>query len=224
MKPIRAVLFDLDGTLLDTAPDLVFALNELRSEQGLPNLTVDSIRQIANLGSKAMVRHALNIDEDAPSFAALREKFLTIYQKHIADSTQFYPNIEKVLSHLDEQNIPWGIVTNKLTKQTLELLKVLRFDHRPGCVICGDSLPTFKPDPAPILHACQLLKHHPADCLYVGDAATDVTASKAAGTKSLVALYGYIHQDEDPYSWKADGYIHEAIEIIDWLASENKPL
>jgi 2-phosphoglycolate phosphatase len=217
MTPIHAVLFDLDGTLLDTVHDLVYTLNHLRTTEKMPELSLDEIRPIASLGSKAMIKYAFSIEEPDPKFKRLREQFFTLYENHIARSTQFFPQMEAVLQHLETQHIPWGIVTNKLTRHTSALLKALRLDRRPACTICGDSLSTSKPDPAPILHACHLLKKDPRHCLYVGDAATDVIASKAAGTISLVATYGYIAEDENPLDWNADGYIQHPIEIIDWL-------
>ena len=214
---IRAVLFDLDGTLLDTVPDLVYALNQIRKAESLAPLPVSIIRPIANLGSRAMAKVAFGIDEKDPRYKHMREQFLHFYENHIADSTRFFPNVENMLAHLENNHIPWGIVTNKLTRHTLALLKALRIDHRPACIICGDSLATAKPDPAPIRYACELLQQEPRHCLYVGDAITDVTASKAAGTKSLVALYGYIHGDDDPLSWEADGYIQDPMELVGWL-------
>lgn len=218
MNPIRAVLFDLDGTLLDTVPDLVYALNQIRIAGSLPELPASCIRPIANLGSKAMAKLAFGIDENDPKFPSMREQFLNLYEKHLADSTQFFPNVENVLAHLESNNIPWGIVTNKLARHALPLLKALRIDHRPACIICGDSLATSKPDPEPIRYACQLLRVEPRHCIYVGDAVTDVAASKAAGTRSIVALYGYIHSDENPLAWNADGYIQEPLELIEWMA------
>lgn len=215
---IRSILFDLDGTLLDTAPDLIFALNQLRNKHGLSDLPPSIVKPIATLGSKAMIKLAFDIDENHPLFNTLREQFFSLYENHIADSTRFFPNMERVLTQLDEQNISWGIVTNKLTRHTLELLKVLGFDHRPACIVCGDTLPTYKPDPAPILHACELLKQIPKHCIYVGDTATDVLASKAAGTNSLVALYGYINAEDKPLTWQADGYINDPEEIMNWIA------
>ncbi len=220
MTSFRGVLFDLDGTLLDTAPDLVYAFNQLRHDHDLPAMSLAELRPIISLGSKIMIKRLLGIDENSPHFNALREKFLAVYEEHLADSTQFFPGIEEVLSHLDETQMPWGIVTNKLTRHTSALLKALRIDHRPICVICGDSLPTFKPDPAPILYACQLLQQDPKTCLYIGDSLTDVTASKAAGTASLVALYGYIGEEENPIAWAADGYIQQPIEIMKWIKSD----
>lgn len=217
MNSIHAVLFDLDGTLLDTAPDLVYALNRLRNEHNLPDLPLSTFRPMISLGSIPMIKYSLGIEENHPNFNNLRKQFFDLYQEHIADSTQFFPEVEKVLTYLDDEHIPWGIVTNKLTRHTSQILKALRFDHRPICVICGDSLATYKPDPAPILYACQTLKQDPKNCLYVGDSLTDVTASKAAGTKSLVALYGYIGLEENPQTWPADGYIQRPIEIIEWL-------
>lgn len=217
MSHVQGVLFDLDGTLLDTVPDLVFALNRLRAEHGMPLLPESEIRPFISHGSKSMVRHALSMEETHPDFMPLREKFLDLYEHHIADSTQFFPNMEIVLNHLEERGLPWGIVTNKLTRHTMSLLKALKIEHRPACIICGDSLSTFKPNPEPILYACKLLQKNPENCLYVGDAATDVQASKAAGTRALVALYGYIRDDEDPSSWKADGYVNDPIELLQWI-------
>ena len=175
---IRAVLFDLDGTLLDTVPDLVYALNQVRAAESLPPLPIAQIRPIANLGSKKMVRVAFGIEEHDPRFKSMREHFLSFYEKHLADATQFFPQVEDVLSYLDQQQIPWGIVTNKLIRHTQPLLKVMGFAHCPACIICGDSLAKAKPDPEPIRYACELLKQEPRDCIYVGDAATDVMASK----------------------------------------------
>jgi len=217
MSEIQAVLFDLDGTLLDTAPDLLYALNQIRQSYAMPELPLSSIRPIANLGSKAMLKLAFNVEETDPLFNTLRERFLSVYEKHIANATQLFPHIEKVLSYLEERNIPWGVVTNKLTVHATRLLKMLHLSQRMNCLICGDTYARCKPDPLPIVQACEQLKIAPQQCVYIGDALTDVIASKAAETKSLVALYGYIHESEDPFAWQADGYIREPLEIIDWL-------
>lgn len=217
MKPIKAVLFDLDGTLVDTAPDLLRVLNQFRAEFQLPELALQAFRSMVSFGSKIMLTKTLGIEESHPNFKALRERFLDLYQTHLADSTELFPEVDQVLTSLEEKNIPWGIVTNKLTRHTVELLKALEMEHRPACVVCGDTLSTYKPDPQPILHACDMLKHSPDSCLYVGDSLTDVVASKAAGTACLVALYGYIGLGEDPYTWQADGYIKQPIELLDYL-------
>lgn len=217
MLPINAILFDLDGTLLDTAPDLVTAFNRLRVEHALPVVSLTAFRSIVSLGSKFMVKRALGIDETHPNFDQLRSRFLDLYQQHIADATTLFPHMDSVLNDLEQKKIPWGIVTNKLTRHVTKLLKILQLDQRPACVICGDSLPQYKPDPTPILYACHLLKQDPTHCIYVGDSIVDVTASKAAGMRSLVALYGYISDNDDPFSWDADGYICDPREILKYF-------
>lgn len=216
---IKCILFDLDGTLLDTAPDMAFALNQQRNRHSLPSLPYSVIRPHVGHGSKAMLKLGFKVDETHPNYGELLDEFFSLYEKHLLQSTQLFPEMDKVLKHIEDQQLPWGIVTNKPTKFTKLLLKNLQLDSRAACVICGDTLTTRKPNPATILHACQLLRLPPMDCLYVGDAAIDVLASKSAGTQSLVALYGYIHQEEDPFSWQADGYIKKPQEIIEWLRS-----
>src|SRR6476469_8596127 len=158
MNTVNAVLFDLDGTLLNTLPDLAFALIRLRQEHGMPELPLAAIRAAAGLGSKAMIKLALGLEEHDPKFKSLREHLLSLYDKHLADSTHFFPKMETVLAHLDTHDIPWGIVTNKLTRHTLPLLKALNLQQRSACIVCGDSLSVFKPDPGPILHACNILR------------------------------------------------------------------
>lgn len=217
MNSIKAVLFDLDGTLIDTAPDLLYALNKVRAEYQLPPLPLTKLRAITGLGANAMMKMAFDFDGTEQDFQYLKDRFLNFYIDHIADATRLFPQMDDVLKHLEDKSMPWGIVTNKSTRPTHELLKALQLDQRAACVVCGDTLSTCKPDPAPILHACELIQLQPQDCLYVGDAVTDVIASKGAGTKSVVALYGYIHQEEDPRTWLADGYINEPIELIELL-------
>ncbi len=217
MSTIQAVLFDLDGTLIDTAPDLLYALNKVRAEHKLAPLPLSRFRSITGLGATAMMKMAFDFDGSEEDFNYLKERFLNFYMEHIADSTRLFPQMNDVLTYLEDKSIPWGIVTNKSTRPTLELLKALQLDQRSACVVCGDTLTTCKPDPAPILHACELINYQPQNCLYVGDAITDVTASKSAGTKSVVALYGYIHHEDDPATWLADGYIDQPVDLIDWL-------
>lgn len=219
---INTVLFDLDGTLLDTAPDIGNALNEIRDAHKLPPLEQSLIRPYVGYGARAMLKFAFNVDEDHPRYTGLLDDFLHAYHAHLTKTTQLFPGMDKVLTHLEENNITWGIVTNKPSRFTFDLLKSLGLDKRSACIICGDSLSKRKPDPDQILHACELIQCSPEETLYVGDTSTDVIASKAAGTKSLVALYGYIKAEEDPHTWEADGYVNEPIRIIDWLASNQQ--
>ncbi|OGT45208.1 MAG: hypothetical protein A3E83_08020 [Gammaproteobacteria bacterium RIFCSPHIGHO2_12_FULL_41_20] len=220
---LSTVLFDLDGTLYDTAPDLAFALNQLCLAHHAPALAFKDIRPHAGHGSHSLLKLALNIDTTHPTFQQRYEQFITLYQSHISKTTQLFTGVKQVLTYLEEHAIPWGIVTNKPQNLTDQLLSMVPLPYKPHCLIYGNSLPKRKPFPDPILYACQLLKKNPYHCLYIGDTEIDVLASKAAGTQSMVALYGYISQSEDPYSWQADGYIKHPIDIITWLQSVVTP-
>ncbi len=214
---IKAVLFDLDGTLLDTAYDLGLALNQLLEENKLPMLPLDLIRPAAGSGCKGLLKLGMNIDTTDERYPALSEKLLHFYQENIINTTQFFPGMEETLEFIEKNNMPWGIVTNKPARYTDQLITHLELDKRTGCVISGDSLQNRKPHPEPILHACNLLRFDPKDCVYIGDSAIDIEASKAAGNPSLAALYGYIPAEENPLSWGATGYIKHPLEIIDWI-------
>lgn len=214
---INTVLFDLDGTLLDTATDISNALNELRISHQLPPLPLKLVRPYVGYGSREMLKLAFDVDEDNPRYTELLDGFLHAYQTHLSRTTTFFPGMEQVLTHLEDNKITWGIVTNKPSRFTFDLLKALKLERRAACIICGDSLSKRKPAPDQILHACELIKTTPSSTLYIGDTSIDVIASKAAGTKSLVALYGYIKAEENPASWNADGYVDQPLGIIDWL-------
>lgn len=220
MNNIHAVLFDLDGTLLDTAPDLISALNTLRKKYDMHEIEINEFRQIATQGSKAMIKMAFGIEEDDVRFNDLRQEFMIYYQNNIAHHTRFFDGIEEVLSFLEARHIPWGIVTNKLTRHTTSLLKELGVHHRPACVVCGDTLSTYKPDPGPVLHACELLNVAPNQCVFVGDSSVDITAGKAAGTRSLAVTYGYIGKKEDPLLWQADAYAATPQELLAFFSDE----
>lgn len=216
---VQSVLFDLDGTIIDTIYDLAFSLNAVRKTHQLSPLPIDLIRPIVSFGSKKLIELALGMDENHPQFEKARDQLFDTYQNHLSDSAILFPEIENVFHFLEQNNIPWGIVTNKLTAHTLALLQSLELLDRPKCIICGDTLKKSKPDPEPILYACNLIGAHPGRSLYIGDSFTDVLASKAAGTKTLVALYGYIGDIDDPLSWEADGYIQKPKDMITWLQS-----
>lgn len=212
---IQTVLFDLDGTLLDTANDLGQALNRILREEKLPELTEDIVRPAAGQGAKGLIKLGLNIDESHEQYSEYCQKLLTYYADYVCHSTQLFVGMESVLTFLEKNKIQWGIVTNKPARFTDPLVAHLKLNAQ--CVISGDTLAHRKPHPEPLLHACQLLQTKPEQCLYVGDSRIDIVASKAAGMRSLAALYGYIPEGEQPLLWNADGYVNTPDEIITWL-------
>lgn len=215
---INNILFDLDGTLADTAPDLANALNAIRLKHGLEKLPLDVISPTVSLGGNAMIKLAFNLEEGDPSFDDIRDQFLNYYLENIVVDTRLYDGMEELLQSLEDNNKTWGIVTNKAEWLTLPLLKALSLDTRAACVVSGDTLEYRKPHPAPILHACKLIRAKPASTVYIGDAQRDIEAGRRAGTKTLVALYGYIEEGEDPNSWNADAAVSSAHEINDKLS------
>ncbi len=217
-KKMKNVLFDLDGTLADTAPDLAYALNTLLEEQGQTSLSMEKIRPAVSLGGIAMVRLAFNIDERDPAFDSLKKRFLEIYRGNIAKYTRLFDGMEEVLSILESNGCPWGIVTNKSSWLTQPLMEELKIDVRTNCIVSGDTLEHSKPHPAPMLHACELLHCAAEETLYVGDARRDIEAGNAAAMTTLVAAYGYIEKNEDTNSWGADGSVNAPLEILDWVA------
>lgn len=214
---IRAILFDLDGTLLDTAPDLALALNRLLRLHAFPERTFESIRPYVSHGTSALIEFGFGVERSAPNFKILRNQLVAFYEETLALHTQTFPGISEVLSILESEQIPWGVVTNKSAQLTKQLFDALSLPFKADCVICGDTLGQCKPHPAPILHACQLLGVNPQETLVVGDAKQDIEAGKAAGTKTLLALYGYLHEKDTPLDWKPDGTIRHPLEILDWL-------
>ena len=213
---IRAVLFDLDGTLLDTAPDLVFALNEVRREQNLAPLAYELARTQVSHGSSGLIRLGFPQLSDQP-LETLRLRLLEIYSANLANGTRLFDGCQQVLDQLSARQLRWGIVTNKPAFLTLPLLATLKLDDLAGCVVSGDTLPERKPHPAPLLHAAGLLHLPPAQCLYVGDAERDVQSARAAGMPVLVARYGYLGPDDDPVGWQPDGHIDSPLQILQWL-------
>lgn len=213
----RAVLFDLDGTLLDTAPDFYLALNALRAEAELPPLAHDLIRPHVSHGSPAMLRLGFDIDATHASYEARRARFLELYAEVLASATVPFPGVPALLDALESRALPWGIVTNKPGWLTTPLLARLALDARAACVISGDSTARAKPFPDPLLAAASTLGIAPADCLYVGDAERDVVAARAAGMPVLVARYGYLDAHEQPDAWQADGGIDAALDLLAWI-------
>lgn len=214
---LKAVLFDLDGTLLDTAPDLAVALNALLKQHHRPTLPFDAIRPVASHGSKGLIKLGFQIDDDDKTFPQLIEEFLALYGQKLYQQTTLFAGIEPLLNYLTTNKLHWGVVTNKPARFTEPLLKHLGLLSRTTCVVSGDTLSKRKPDPEPLLHACDLLSCQPHECFYIGDAERDIQAGKSAGMHTLVALYGYIATTDHPATWGADGMIEHPDEIIAWL-------
>ncbi|MCG6976259.1 MAG: HAD-IA family hydrolase [Acidiferrobacterales bacterium] len=214
---IRTVLFDLDGTLADTAPDLALALNTLLKETGKPPLPYERIRQEASYGGTALVRLGFDLSPEDNEFAALRQRFLDLYQSRICVDTRLFDGMESVLNDLASANMNWGIVTNKPAYLTDPLVKLLGLADKAAAVVSGDTTNNSKPHPEPLLHACELAGSRPEQCLYVGDARRDIEAGQRAGMKTLVATFGYLRDDDNTDEWGADGAIASPTELIEWI-------
>lgn len=218
IKPPRAVLFDLDGTLADTAPDLAYALNQtlLRFErQPLPYAT---IRPVVSHGGIALIQLGFGIATDAPGFEQRRQYLLDVYAANLCRETVLFPGMAEVLEYLEARALPWGIVTNKPAWLTDPLIAAMQLDHRAGCVVSGDTCAQRKPHPQPILHACQLLDRDPTDTWYVGDAGRDIEAGRAAGCPTVGALFGYLHPEDPPEAWHSDLMIETPAQLLELLS------
>ena len=216
---LRTVLFDLDGTLADTAPDLAFALNTVLEEQGRHTLSYDVIRPIVSHGANALIYLGFELDPGDTGFEDIRQRLLDVYRDNIAQETRLFPGMEEVLSKIEQRGLSWGVVTNKPSWLTEPLLQALGLDERAACVVSGDTTANSKPHPEPMLFASQMVGAEVNECLYVGDAKRDIDAGKNAGMKTLTALFGYIGDHDNPEQWGADGMINEPNEIIDWIDS-----
>jgi phosphoglycolate phosphatase len=214
---LRTVLFDLDGTLLDTAPDLAHALNQVLIGQGRAPLPFERIRPVVSHGGKALIELGFGIDDRHVDFTELRRQLLDVYRANLARETRPFPGMTEVLAGIRARGLNWGVVTNKPAWLTEPLLRELDLFDQAACIVSGDTLEERKPHPAPMLHACRLAGSAAAECLYVGDAERDIEAGRNAGMHTLVALFGYLLDGDDPAAWQADGMVREPLEIIDWV-------
>ena len=218
---IKNILFDLDGTLVDTALDLTNALNAVRLSYKLPELPIDTIRPTVSLGASMMIKVGFDVEVGDPEFDEIRKKFLKIYSENIAEETKLFEGMDAVLEKLDNNKKVWGIVTNKSSWLTIPLLKALSLDKRAECIVCGDTTEYTKPHPEPVIYACKQMHCDPASTIFIGDAERDIKAGVEAGTKTAVALYGYIDKNDNPKNWGADKMIktpHEIHEILEELS------
>ena len=215
-RTTQAVLFDLDGTFADTAPDLAYALNCMRVSRQLPLLPVATTRAYTSMGARGLLGVGLDVTPENPDYAAMRDEFLAHYEANLCRETQLFPGMAELLDELERRGLKWGIVTNKAERYTHPLLKLLGVDHRAACVIGGDTTGKTKPDPAPLFAATNRMGIAPRHCIYVGDDRRDVQAGRAAGMKTIVVKFGYLHGN-DPETWDADALIDTPGELLQHL-------
>ena len=209
----KGVFFDLDGTLADTAPDLVAAANLLRITRGLAPLPYEVLRPTASAGARGLIQGAFGYDNQHPQFEELRDEFLTNYEKNICVHSKLFEGMDDLLQELEKEQVLWGIVTNKVERFTHPLLKLMSLHERSAAIVGGDTTPYSKPHPAPILKAAEICNINPAQCLYVGDDLRDIEAGRAAGMKTVAAAYGYCGCDEPVNAWGADYIIEHPSEL-----------
>ncbi|HUW49670.1 MAG TPA: phosphoglycolate phosphatase [Sulfuricella sp.] len=214
---IQAVLFDLDGTLADTAPDLGHALNLQRERHGLPPLTQETIRPYASHGTRGLFEIGFGLKPEDARFEPMREEYLDLYTANLCRLTRLFPGMAELLEELEEKGIAWGVVTNKPARFTNPLMEQLGLIQRAASIISGDTCPRPKPHPEPLLTAAREIGVAPQFCLYVGDAERDIEAARAAGMPALVAAYGYLGANDWPEQWGADSIIRVPAEILDYL-------
>jgi len=211
---IRACLFDLDGTLADTAPDLAAALNRVRADHALPALPLSTLRPMASHGARGLLAVGMNLTPDDPRYAACKDQFLAYYLAAIHVHTTLFDGVATLIERLHASGLPWGIVTNKLSLYTDALVSRIPWPHPPQCIVSGDSTPRPKPAPDPLLHAAGQLGVAASDCVYIGDDLRDVQAARAAGMHAVAAAYGYRGHSE-PLSWGADAVISSPLEFLE---------
>jgi phosphoglycolate phosphatase len=216
-SPIRGVLFDLDGTLADSAPDLAAALNRVRAADGLPPVAPASLREYASSGARGLLLAGMQVTPDHPRYLALREQFLACYAEGLAAETRLFDGVEPMLAALAARGLAWGVVTNKAARYTGPVTSHLGLSGRAAVIVSGDTTPHAKPHPAPLLHAAQALGLAPATCVYVGDDLRDIDAGRAAGMATLVARWGYMGVGAEPDRWPADGWLEHPRDLAAWL-------
>ncbi|WP_303901145.1 HAD family hydrolase [Thiohalomonas denitrificans] len=219
MSIIETVLFDLDGTLADTAPDLAGALNAVLIEEDRAPLAYEAIRPVVSHGGIALIRLGFGLEPGAPDFDRLRSLLLEHYRAEIATRTRLFPGMDELLAELERRRMAWGVVTNKPAWLTQPLMTALGLSQRAATIISGDTVPENKPHPAPMHQACHDTGTAPLSCLYVGDAERDIVAGRNAGMATLVALWGYLGETDHPGDWGADGMIEEPQLVLDWLTA-----
>ena len=211
-----AVLFDLDGTFADTAPDLAHALNIMRRDRDLPALSVEATRPVTSHGARGLLRVGFDMGPDHRDYAVMREEFLNLYEANLCRDTRLFPGMAELLEGIEARRLAWGIVTNKAERFAKPLIEALELDRPCACVIGGDTAPRMKPHPDPLFAACRALGVEAATCIYVGDDRRDVEAAHAAGMRAIAVRYGYLNGGE-PDTWGADAVVDRPQDVLQYL-------
>jgi len=214
---IQAVLFDLDGTLADTAADLAGALNRLRAEFRLAPLPLEITRPHTSAGARGLLKIGFDLDPSDDRYTTMRDRFLDLYEEAICVHTRLFAGMPELLAELDRRTVAWGIVTNKPSRFTEPLVRELELHLRAACVVSGDTTEKAKPAPEPLLHAARAIRLAPAECLYVGDDVRDVQGARAAGMPVIAAGWGYLGAEGDPHSWGADAVLGHPAEVLEFI-------
>jgi len=215
VSPYKGVFFDLDGTLADTAPDLVAAANQLLIARNLSPKQYEVLRPRASAGARGLIAGAFGINTDHPDFISLRDEFFSNYEKALLVDSVLFEGMDHVLNQLDAAKLPWGIVTNKSERFSNPLTDLMGLRQRAVSTVSGDTTPYSKPHPEPILHAARLANIDPSSSVYVGDDIRDIVAGKAAGMKTIAAAYGYCGCEEPPEAWGADYLVRHPKELLE---------
>jgi 2-phosphoglycolate phosphatase len=221
---VDAVLFDLDGTLIDSAPDLGAAVDRMRTARGLPSLPLEHYRHMAGAGARGMLGVAFGMQPDHPDFPAMREEFFVNYEGCMTERTFAFEGVAELIAQLERQKLPWGVVTNKAERFSLPLTRAMPLFARAGAVVCGDTTPHAKPHPAPLLEAARRIGVAPAHCIYVGDDERDIVAGRAAGMGTVAANYGYLGHKAEPAHWGADAAIDTPLALLKLLPLQSPDL
>ena len=216
---IAAVLFDLDGTLIDSAPDLGAAADQMRVARGMPSLPLTLYRPMAGAGARGMLDVAFGMAVDAPGFEDMREEFFSNYAACMTKRTVAFDGVQEMIAHLERQPLPWGVVTNKSSRFTDPLTRAMPLFTNAGTIVSGDTTPHAKPHPAPLLEAARQLGVPAGQCLYVGDDERDIVAGLAAGMKTVAATYGYLGKKAETRAWGAHAEINSPIALLQLLGS-----
>lgn len=209
------ILFDLDGTLVDTAPDLGFALNLQRQKYGLADLPIDIIRPYASHGSKGLLGIGFGLTEKDDNFDEMRVEYLDLYDRVFTRQPVLFDGVATLLDFIESEGLQWGVVTNKPRRFSAPLIDAMGLANRIACLVCGDDADNPKPAPDTLLLACKLTNSNPIECFYVGDAERDIQAGNAADMQTVVALYGYLDEKDRPTDWNAQYYIRHATEMME---------